>query len=163
HRRARVPRRALAVPVVPDGPVGPAAGARGLGPAGDLQRTALDARPGLAAVMRLVGRRLLMTLPTLFGVLVVAFLLLNVAPGGPAGGSRRPCRDAGVVSWGIVPGLLGGAAPHSPVCGRAPLAPAVGLGRVRVSRAAGAHPRHALDRVPRADDARRHAGRAVQR
>src|SRR5437899_11977528 len=33
--------------------------------------------------MRLVGRRLLMTLPTLFGVLVVAFLLLNVAPGDP--------------------------------------------------------------------------------
>src|SRR5207244_3550195 len=33
--------------------------------------------------MRLVGRRLLMTVPTLFGVLVVAFLLLNVAPGDP--------------------------------------------------------------------------------
>ena len=33
--------------------------------------------------MRLVGGRLLMTLPTLFGVLVVAFLLLNVAPGDP--------------------------------------------------------------------------------
>src|SRR2546427_8294303 len=33
--------------------------------------------------MHLVGRRLLMTLPTLFGVLVVAFLLLNVAPGDP--------------------------------------------------------------------------------
>jgi ABC-type dipeptide/oligopeptide/nickel transport system permease component len=33
--------------------------------------------------MRLVGHRLLMTLPTLFGVLVVAFLLLNVAPGDP--------------------------------------------------------------------------------
>jgi len=33
--------------------------------------------------MQLVGRRLLMTLPTLFGVLVVAFVLLNVAPGDP--------------------------------------------------------------------------------
>lgn len=33
--------------------------------------------------MRLVGRRLLLTVPTLFGVLVVAFLLLNVAPGDP--------------------------------------------------------------------------------
>jgi ABC-type dipeptide/oligopeptide/nickel transport system permease component len=33
--------------------------------------------------MRLVGRRLLATLPTLIGVLVVAFLLLNVAPGDP--------------------------------------------------------------------------------
>jgi ABC-type dipeptide/oligopeptide/nickel transport system permease component len=33
--------------------------------------------------MRLIGRRLLMTVPTLLGVLVVAFLLLNVAPGDP--------------------------------------------------------------------------------
>src|SRR5437667_4064794 len=31
--------------------------------------------------MRLVGRRLLMTAPTLFGVLIAAFLLRNVAPG----------------------------------------------------------------------------------
>ena len=31
----------------------------------------------------LIGRRLLATIPTLFGVLVVAFLLLNVAPGDP--------------------------------------------------------------------------------
>ena len=31
----------------------------------------------------LIGRRLLSTIPTLFGVLVVAFLLLNVAPGDP--------------------------------------------------------------------------------
>src|SRR5207244_6406801 len=43
----------------------------------------LDARTGRAAVMHLVGRRLLMTLPTLVGVLVVAFRLLNVAPGDP--------------------------------------------------------------------------------
>ena len=34
-------------------------------------------------MIRLVGRRLLGTLPTLLGVLVVAFLLLNVAPGDP--------------------------------------------------------------------------------
>ncbi len=34
-------------------------------------------------MIRLIGRRLLVTLPTLFGVLVVAFLLLNVAPGDP--------------------------------------------------------------------------------
>jgi ABC-type dipeptide/oligopeptide/nickel transport system permease component len=33
--------------------------------------------------MWLIGRRLLMTVPTLLGVLVVAFLLLNVAPGDP--------------------------------------------------------------------------------
>lgn len=34
-------------------------------------------------MIALLGRRLLWTLPTLFGVLVVAFLLLNVAPGDP--------------------------------------------------------------------------------
>ena len=34
-------------------------------------------------MIRLVGRRLLSTIPTLFGVLVVAFLLLNVVPGDP--------------------------------------------------------------------------------
>src|SRR5256886_12904472 len=33
--------------------------------------------------MHLVGGRLLMALPALFGVLVVAFLLLNVGPGDP--------------------------------------------------------------------------------
>src|ERR1043166_2218331 len=42
--------------------------------------------------MRLVGRRLLMTLPTLLGGLVGAFLLLNVAAGDPlaAVGGGRP-------------------------------------------------------------------------
>ncbi|OLB16796.1 MAG: peptide ABC transporter permease [Gemmatimonadetes bacterium 13_2_20CM_69_8] len=34
-------------------------------------------------MMRLLARRLLLTLPTLLGVLVVAFLLLDVAPGDP--------------------------------------------------------------------------------
>jgi ABC-type dipeptide/oligopeptide/nickel transport system permease component len=34
-------------------------------------------------VIRLIGRRLLATVPTLLGVLVVAFFLLNVAPGDP--------------------------------------------------------------------------------
>lgn len=33
--------------------------------------------------MRLIRRRVLLTLPTLFGVVLVAFLLLNVAPGDP--------------------------------------------------------------------------------
>src|ERR1051325_3301139 len=138
--------------------------------------------------MRLVGRRLLMTLPTLFGVLVVAFLLLNVAPGdpvaamvgeradsptiarrrarrprpllhhpathrpgpggalsqdgparagrdaargavrhhrrggvgGPAGRRARPARHAGVVSWSVVPRVLGGAAPDPRVRTGAP-------------------------------------------
>ncbi len=34
-------------------------------------------------MIRTLGRRLLLTVPTLLGVLVVAFLLLNVAPGDP--------------------------------------------------------------------------------
>jgi len=34
-------------------------------------------------VIRTLGHRLLLTVPTLFGVLVVAFLLLNVVPGDP--------------------------------------------------------------------------------
>ncbi|HKA59374.1 MAG TPA: ABC transporter permease [Gemmatimonadales bacterium] len=34
-------------------------------------------------MIHLVGRRLVATIPTLFGVLVVAFLLLNVVPGDP--------------------------------------------------------------------------------
>ena len=34
-------------------------------------------------MLRLLARRLLATIPTLFGVLVVAFLLLNVVPGDP--------------------------------------------------------------------------------
>ncbi|PYP74425.1 MAG: peptide ABC transporter permease [Gemmatimonadetes bacterium] len=34
-------------------------------------------------MIRTLGRRLLLTVPTLFGVLVVAFLLLNVVPGDP--------------------------------------------------------------------------------
>ena len=42
-----------------------------------------DASGTSAAVIQLVGRRLLATIPTLFGVLVVAFLLLNVVPGDP--------------------------------------------------------------------------------
>src|SRR5205814_4633146 len=85
HRRSRVRRRAEALPLVPQGPVGPPARRERVGPAGDLQRSALDPRPdrGGGSLMRLVARRLVMTLPTLFGVLVVAFLLLNVAPGDP--------------------------------------------------------------------------------
>src|SRR5205823_1961229 len=84
HRRSRVRRRAVAVPLVPQGPVGPPARRERVGLAGDLQRSALDPRPHRGgSLMRLVARRLVMTLPTLFGVLVVAFLLLNVAPGDP--------------------------------------------------------------------------------
>src|SRR5436309_12953690 len=38
---------------------------------------------GPKSVLKLVASRLLATIPTLFGVLVVAFLLLNVVPGDP--------------------------------------------------------------------------------
>src|SRR5438874_5863629 len=48
--------------------------------------------------MRLVGRRLLMTLPTLFGVLVVAFLLLNVAPGDPVAAMVGERADAATIA-----------------------------------------------------------------
>jgi ABC-type dipeptide/oligopeptide/nickel transport system permease component len=53
-----------------------------MGAAGDLQWTALD--DGAArAVRRFLVHRLLLLVPTLLGVLVAAFLLLNVAPGDP--------------------------------------------------------------------------------
>src|SRR5947207_7132386 len=48
--------------------------------------------------MRLVGRRVLMTLPTLFGVLVVAFLLLNVAPGDPVAAMVGERADAATIA-----------------------------------------------------------------
>ncbi|HEY6158740.1 MAG TPA: ABC transporter permease [Gemmatimonadales bacterium] len=77
--------------------------------------------------MRLVGRRLLMTLPTLFGVLVVAFLLLNVAPGDPVAAMVGERADSATIArrraqlhlddplpaqfahyvWGVVRGDLG--------------------------------------------------------
>src|SRR3989449_3797855 len=81
-RRARLPCRAVALPLVSHGPLGQAPGRRRVGRAGDLQRPALDGSPA-RAVMRLLARRLLLTLPSLLGVLVVAFLLLDVAPGDP--------------------------------------------------------------------------------
>src|SRR5438034_938767 len=64
-----------------------------------LQRPALDPCAGCVPLIRLVGRRLLGTLPTLLGVLVVAFLLLNVAPGDPvaamvAASARSPTMAA---------------------------------------------------------------------
>src|SRR5205809_6690863 len=77
--------------------------------------------------MHLVGRRLLMTLPTLFGVLVVAFLLLNVAPGDPVAAMVGERADSATIArlraqlhlddplpaqfghyvWGVVRGDLG--------------------------------------------------------
>ena len=57
-----------------------------MGVPGHLQRSALDGGATghpFPPVMRALGRRLLLTVPTLFGVLVVAFLLLTVAPGDP--------------------------------------------------------------------------------
>jgi len=78
-------------------------------------------------LIRLVGRRLLGTLPTLLGVLVAAFLLLNVAPGDPVAAMVGERADAATIArlraelrlddplparfghyvWGIVRGDLG--------------------------------------------------------
>ena len=78
-------------------------------------------------MIRLVGRRLLGMLPTLLGVLVVAFLLLNVAPGDPVAAMVGERADAATIArlraelrlddplparfghyvWGIVRGDLG--------------------------------------------------------
>jgi len=49
-------------------------------------------------VIRLVGRRLVATVPTLFGVLVVAFLLLNVAPGDPVAAMVGERADAATIA-----------------------------------------------------------------
>src|ERR1043166_1770087 len=46
-------------------------------------RSFSTASVGPRSVLQLVTRRLVATIPTLFGVLVVAFLLLNVVPGDP--------------------------------------------------------------------------------
>src|SRR6266540_499417 len=48
-----------------------------------ISRWSSTASTGPRFVLQLVARRLLATIPTLFGVLVVAFLLLNVVPGDP--------------------------------------------------------------------------------
>jgi len=78
-------------------------------------------------VIRLIGRRLLLTVPTLFGVLVVAFLLLNVAPGDPVTAMVGERADSATIArlraelrlddplllqfghyvWGVVRGDLG--------------------------------------------------------
>src|SRR5436305_14505967 len=57
----------------------------GLQTARDLQWPALARcdHGALGALMSFLVRRLLLAVPTLFGVLVVAFLLLYVAPGDP--------------------------------------------------------------------------------
>jgi peptide/nickel transport system permease protein len=43
--------------------------------------------PGLGAVTRYVLRRLALAVPTLFGIVVVVFLLVHLAPGSPVAGS----------------------------------------------------------------------------
>jgi ABC-type dipeptide/oligopeptide/nickel transport system permease component len=78
-------------------------------------------------VIGLVGRRLLATIPTLFGVLVLAFLLLNVAPGDPVAEMVGERADSATIArlraelrlddplpvqfghylWGVVHGDLG--------------------------------------------------------
>ena len=77
--------------------------------------------------MRFVGRRLLMTLPTLVGVLVVTFLLLDIAPGDPVSAMVGERADSATIArlraelhlddpiparfghylWGVVRGDLG--------------------------------------------------------
>ncbi len=47
---------------------------------------------------RFVGRRLLLLFPTLFGVLVAAFLLLNVAPGDPVQGMVGERADSATIA-----------------------------------------------------------------
>jgi len=49
-------------------------------------------------VSRFVGRRLLLLVPTLFGVLVAAFLLLNVAPGDPVQGMVGERADSATIA-----------------------------------------------------------------
>ena len=49
-------------------------------------------------MIRLIGRRLLATVPTLVGVLVVAFLLLNVAPGDPVAAMVGERADAATIA-----------------------------------------------------------------
>jgi ABC-type dipeptide/oligopeptide/nickel transport system permease component len=80
-----------------------------------------------APVIPFIGRRLLMTVPTLFGVLVVAFLLLNVVPGDPVAAMVGERADSATIArlraelrlddplpaqfghylWGVVRGDLG--------------------------------------------------------
>ncbi|HKW39622.1 MAG TPA: ABC transporter permease [Gemmatimonadales bacterium] len=77
--------------------------------------------------MRLVGRRLLMTIPTLIGVLVVTFFLLDIAPGDPVAAMVGERADSATIArlradlrlddplparfghylWGVVRGDLG--------------------------------------------------------
>src|SRR5260370_15628128 len=68
-----------------------------MGVAGRLQRAALDPGAPRRAVMRLVGQRLLLTLPTLAGVLVVTFLLLDVVPGAPVAAMVGERADAATI------------------------------------------------------------------
>src|SRR5687767_2125404 len=85
------------------------------------------ASAGQRPVLQLVGKRLLATIPTLFGVLVVAFLLLNVVPGDPVAEMVGERADSATIArlraelhldepipvqfgrylWGVVRGDLG--------------------------------------------------------
>jgi len=49
-------------------------------------------------VSKFIGRRLLLLVPTLFGVLVAAFLLLNVAPGDPVQGMVGERADSATIA-----------------------------------------------------------------
>jgi ABC-type dipeptide/oligopeptide/nickel transport system permease component len=48
---------------------------------GDARRVG---HPGEAKLIRYLVRRILLAIPTLFGIVVLVFLLLHLAPGSPA-------------------------------------------------------------------------------
>src|SRR6266511_258720 len=92
-----------------------------------ISRWSSTASTGPRFVLQLVARRLLATIPTLFGVLVVAFLLLNVVPGDPVAEMVGERADSATIArlreelhldepvpvqfghyvWGVVRGDLG--------------------------------------------------------
>ena len=83
HRPAGLRPGPLDLLLVPGRSLGHAAGDHRLADPGHLQRAALAVGAPPPAMIRWLAIRLLLLLPTLLGVLVVAFLLLYVAPGDP--------------------------------------------------------------------------------
>src|SRR5437899_10483501 len=95
--------------------------------AAGISRWFSTANAGPYSVLKLVASRLLATIPTLFGVLVVAFLLLNVVPGDPVAEMVGERADSATIArlraelhlddplplqfghyvWGVVRGDLG--------------------------------------------------------
>src|SRR5205807_1339607 len=82
---------------------------------------------------------------------------------GPPGRAGRPDRNAGLLRWRLLSGVLGGTAADSRLRVGAALAPALRVGRARCAGAARGYARHAVDRLPGAHDPRRDARSAVER